>query len=64
MLAKPLAVTSAHRCYITVVYLTKTDCWCQTHVRTFEGGGRTSLLLPPGAKNPSYATETDRTTVR
>ena len=23
---------------------------------TFEGGGRTSLLLPPGAENPSYAT--------
>jgi len=21
-----------------------------------EGGGRTSLLLPPGAENPSYAT--------
>ena len=23
---------------------------------TFDGGGRTSLLLPPGAANPSYAT--------
>ena len=26
------------------------------HVGTSGGGGRTSLLLPPGAENPSYAT--------
>jgi len=32
----------------------------QTHVGTFEVG-RTSLLLPPGAENPSYATAAKKT---
>jgi len=36
----------------------KTDCWHQTHVGTFKGG-HTSLLLSPGAENPSYATDTE-----
>ena len=49
----------------TVAYLTKKmECWHQIHVTTFEGRGRmdggrrTSLLLPPGAENPSYTTAT------
>jgi len=28
----------------------------------FRGGGRTSLLLPPGAENPSYATDLSKST--
>ena len=39
-----------------VVYLTKTDCWLASDSRDDFRGGRTSLLLPPGAENPSYAT--------
>jgi len=38
----------------------KSDCWRYTHVKTLGGGGgrggHTSLLLSPGAENPSYAT--------
>ena len=38
----------------------------QDHVTTSvaRGGGRTSSFLPPGAGNPSYATETSRSTER
>jgi len=38
------------------IFNRKSDCWRQTHVTTFGGGG-TSLLLPPGAENRSYATD-------
>jgi len=30
----------------------KSVCWRQTHVTTFRGMRRNSLLLPPGAENP------------
>jgi len=33
----------------------KSDCWRHTHVTTFGGLGRTSLLLPPRPENPVYA---------
>ena len=47
-----MAARHNHSC----IFDQKTDCGRQTHVATFGGGGRTSLLLPPGAENPSYAT--------
>jgi len=40
----------------TVVYLTKNGLLASDSRDDFQGGGHTSLLLPPGAENPSYAT--------
>jgi len=39
--------------------LKKTDCcwWGGRPTWQLSGAGRTSLLLPPGAENPSYATD-------